>query len=259
MAAIEGTPLRLSSPTWPLARPCVAHWAQMRDRAEISLEARAAFDEIWRDGDPWDLEIAEAVRVSHEHQLALFEGRRYGRALEIGCGAGVFTRRLAAIADSILAVDIAENAIERARAAGIDPPRVEFRAVNVMDLEPSQDGPFDLVVFSESIYCIGWLYPLFDLGWLVLELLGATRPGGRLVMANTYGKEHDYLLAPWLIDTYRDLVLNVGWRLEQEDVLEVAKDGVDFEIVVGVYERPDQPQVVQPEHGCSPSPRRPDC
>ena len=78
-------------------------------------------------------------------------------------------------------------------------------------------------------------------------------------MANTYGKEHDYLLAPWLIDTYRDLVLNVGWRLEQEDVLEVAKDGVDFEIVVGVYERPDQPQVVQPEHGCSPSPRRPDC
>jgi SAM-dependent methyltransferase len=212
----------------------------MLDRSEISRKAQAAFDEIWRGGDPWDLDTATAVRTSHEHQLELLSGRRYARALEIGCGAGAFTRRLAEIADSILAIDVAASAIEHARTLGLDPGRVDFRVLNAMDLQPQAEGPFDLVVFSEAVYCIGWLYPLFDLGWLVSELHEATTPGGRLLLANTYGSAHDYLLSPWLIDTYRDLVRNVGWSLEHEDVLAVEKDGVDFEIVVGLYERVDR-------------------
>ena len=36
---------------------------------------------------------------------------RYGRVLEIGCGAGTFTRRLAGLADEVLALDVSSEAI----------------------------------------------------------------------------------------------------------------------------------------------------
>ena len=40
-------------------------------------------------------------------------------------------------------------------------------------------------------------------------------PGGRLLMANTYGSDRDRTLEPWLIDGYLDLVVRVGYELER--------------------------------------------
>ena len=64
----------------------------------------------------------------------------------------------------------------------------------------------------------GWLYSLFDVAWLACQLLNATRAGGRLLMANTCGGVEDYLLRPWIIRTYRDLFLNVGYHREVEEI-----------------------------------------
>ena len=36
-----------------------------------------------------------------------------------------------------------QPAIERARARGLDPERVEFRLLSAIDLEPEEEGPFD--------------------------------------------------------------------------------------------------------------------
>lgn len=208
----------------------------MSGRAAVRERARAFFDDLWRQGDFWSLERSKFEQAKYTRQLGLLGRHRYKRALEIGCGAGVFTRALARIADRVVALDVSPTAIERARAAGAAPGTVEFRVANVMDYDPHADGPWDLVVMSETIYYLGWLYPFFDVGWLAFQLFEATREGGRLLMANTYGGvEEDYLLRPWLIRTYRDLFLNVGYGLEAEEVFRGTKDGVPLEVLISLF------------------------
>lgn len=207
----------------------------MTDRKLTSRKAHAFFDDLWKRGDPWDLEGSEFEQDKYTRQLAMLSGRRYARTLEIGCGAGAFTRLLASIADQVVALDIAPAAIARARAMGAGPGTVGFRVANVMDYDPRAEGPWDLIVMSETIYYLGWLYPFFDVAWLASELFATTNGGGRLLMANTYGGVEDYLLRPWLIRTYRDLFLNVGYRLESEEIFRGTKDGADLEVLISLF------------------------
>jgi SAM-dependent methyltransferase len=206
----------------------------------LARESRRFFEERWREGDPWEVESSGLDQASYESQATLLGDRAYGKALELGCGSGAFTRRLAEIAHRTVAVDVAPSAIERARAAGLDPKTVDFSVANIMDLDLRSEGPWDLVVMSETIYYLGWLYPLFDVGWLATEIFGATREGGRFLMANTYGGEKDYLLRPWLIDTYRNLFLNVGYDLEAEEIVTGAKNRVEYEVLVALFSKPAQ-------------------
>ena len=214
----------------------------MTDRVALGRKAEATFTEQWS-RDHWELD-SELDRSSYSLQLSLLVGRRYGRVLEIGCGTGLFTERLASVADHVLAVDVAPNAIERARARGLPPERVEFRVANVMEMDVAAEGPWDLVVMSETIYCVGWLYSFFDVGWMLSSLFAAIAPGGRFLMANTYGRDNDYLLLPFLIDSYRDLCLNVGFRPELETVFRGEKHDVQLEILVSLLQKP----VVEAQH-----------
>jgi SAM-dependent methyltransferase len=208
----------------------------MSSPGAVHDKARAFFENLWRQGDFWNLERSKFERGKYTRQLALIWGHRYERALEIGCGAGVFTRSLAQIADRVVALDISLAAIKRARAAEIERGAVEFRVANIIHYDPHADGPWDLVVMSETIYYLGWLYPFFDLGWLAFQLFAATREGGRLLMANTYGGgAQDYLLRPWLIRTYRDLFLNVGYTLEAEEIFQGVKNGVPLEVLISLF------------------------
>jgi SAM-dependent methyltransferase len=171
----------------------------------------------------------------------MVSGHRYERALEIGCGSGCFTRLLAGVADQVLAQDVAPAAIERARVQTSDlrTSTITFRAADIMYLDLAAGGPWNLVVFSETIYCLGWLYSFFDISWLGKRLFDNTPNGGRLLLANTYGRENDdWLQTRWLIDTYRDLFRNIGFRVEREDSFKGAKDGVDFTVLMTLFERP---------------------
>jgi SAM-dependent methyltransferase len=208
------------------------------ERELLAQKAQSFFEERWREGDPWDVEGSDLDQASYGQQLALLEGRRYGSVLELGCGAGSFTARLADIADHVLALDIAPSAIERARERGLSPAVVDFRAASIMDFDPGGEGPWDLVVMSETIYYLGWLYSMFDIGWLAADLFAATRDGGSFLMANTYGAEKDHLLRPSLIDTYRDLFLNVGYRQQAEEIVRGTKSGVAYEVLVTLLSKP---------------------
>jgi SAM-dependent methyltransferase len=214
----------------------------MIERERAGQHAREFFDALWCKGDPWDIEGAELTCREHDRLIALLDGQRYRRVLEIGCGAGVFTRRLTAIADAVVALDIAPAAIERARALNAGPAAVEFRVANVMDYDPRIGGPWDLVVMAEMIYLLGWLYPFFDVAWLASQLFAATADGGRLLLANTtYGMEHPLLL-PWVIRTYHDLFRNVGYQTESEETLRGVKDGVELEILISRFVKPAGPR-----------------
>jgi SAM-dependent methyltransferase len=210
----------------------------MIEHGRIGEQAREFFERLWRKGDVWDIETAEFPRRVHDRLIVLLEGQRFRRVLEIGCGGGVFTRRLAALADVVVALDIAPAAIERARAQNADLGRVDFRVANVMEFNPRSEGPWDLVVMNEMICFLGWLYPFFNVAWLASELLAATAAGGRMIMANTMCDMKHPLLLPWIIRTYHDLFRNVGYRVETEEVMRGVKDGVELEILVSRYRKP---------------------
>jgi SAM-dependent methyltransferase len=201
-------------------------------------DARSFFEERWREGDPWRVAGSELDKASHEHQLGMLRDRRYERVLELGSGGGFFTRRLAEIADRIVAIDIAPSAVEFASQRNFVSEAIDFSVADIVDYDPRAEGPWDLVVLSETIYYLGWVQPLFRVGWLASQLFEATRPGGRFLMANTVGAEKEYLHLPWLLETYRDLFLNVGYVREAEEVVRGTKDSVDYEILVSLLSKP---------------------
>jgi predicted TPR repeat methyltransferase len=203
---------------------------------DADRETRQFFEELWAEKDPWDLETSELDQRRYRRQLDLLRDRRYDRALELGCAAGSFTRYLSQVCDAIVALDIAESAIARAREAHPYAGRVEFRVGNIMDFDVDADGPWDLVVLTETAYYLGWLYPLFDLGWLAHRLRQATNPGGRLLLANTISTENG-IMSPWLIRTYRDLFANAGYAVEAEEMVQGTKHTVDFDILLTLFRR----------------------
>lgn len=207
-------------------------------RGRAGVETQRFFDELWRDRDPWALEESELDQRRYERQLELLADRRYGRALEIGCAGGSFTRRLEGLCETILAVDVAAAAIARAQAVSTPGnAAVEYRQVNVMDLDLEGEGTWDLVVLTETAYYLGWQYPMFDVAWLAHTLYAATRPGGRLLLANSISRDEG-IMSRWLIDTYRDLIRNVGFEIEHEETLRGIKETVEFEIPISLFSRP---------------------
>lgn len=200
--------------------------------------ASAFFEQLWQTGDRWELDSSELDRASRGRQIELLADRRYPRALEVGCAAGAFTEMLVGLAERVLAIDIAPSAIERARSRGLDSTRVEFRVANAMELDLRDGRPWDLVVMSETIYYLGWLYPFFDVAWLASEMIGSQVDGGRLLMANTCGRDKDYLLLPPLIDTYRDLFCNVGYELERQETVSGTKQDVVYDVLISLFRKP---------------------
>lgn len=213
------------------------------DRKKTDADARVWFDKLWADGDPWDLETNPFERAKYEAQIALLDadrgpGMKYGRTLEIGCAAGAFTRRLAPRCESVLGIDIAQPAIALARERNAA-PNLRYELVNAMEWESGlRQGQWDLVVCAETLCYLGWLYPFFNVAWFARCLYEGTRPGGRLLLANTCGGVEDWLLKPWVIGSYHDLFRNVGFVPLQQTVFKGNKNGADIEALVWLLERP---------------------
>jgi 2-polyprenyl-3-methyl-5-hydroxy-6-metoxy-1,4-benzoquinol methylase len=84
----------------------------------------------------------------HGYMLRAFEGKLpKGRALELGCFEGEFTKRLAAIYPDLTTVEGSSELIAVARAAA--PERVRFVLSRFEDFQP--DAPFDAVFLSHTL------------------------------------------------------------------------------------------------------------
>jgi 2-polyprenyl-3-methyl-5-hydroxy-6-metoxy-1,4-benzoquinol methylase len=211
----------------------------MAEREQVSLKAQSFFNDLWTRGDPWELETSNWEHERYACLLSILDRPRYGRVLEIGCGAGTFTRRLAGLADKVLALDVSSEAIARARATQSDLKQVEFRVGNIMDYNLREEEPWDLIVMSETVYFLGWLYSFFDVSWVAAEMFEATRPGGQMLLANTQFETGEPLLRPCIIRTYRDLFLNVGYELNAEKILPGVKHGVSLEVLMTLFRKVD--------------------
>jgi SAM-dependent methyltransferase len=100
------------------------------------------------DPDPWKFETSAYEQAKYDATIEALEGRTFAGGLEIGCSIGVLTERLAAVTDHLLAIDVADQALERAKARGL--PNVTFERREVPEDYPG--GVFDLVVVSEVLY-----------------------------------------------------------------------------------------------------------
>ena len=134
------------------------------------FEARYAADP-----DPWDFEGSAYERAKYERTLAALGERRYGSAFEAGCSIGVFTAMLADRCDELLAVDIAQSAVEATRRRLGSRARVQVERRTLPEQWPA--GPFDLVVCSEILYY--WDRPTLEAS--LPAIAGSLAPGGRLV------------------------------------------------------------------------------
>lgn len=213
----------------------------MLDREAIDRELREHYQGEWSAGDPWGFQSAFASDRLH-YEIQLLSDRRYQRALELGCGNGRFAALLGPLCDRVLALDIAEAAIDLARRTAGAAPHVEFRVANAVDFDPHEEGPWDLVVLNEMLYCVGWLYPLFDVAWMASELFAATTLGGRLLLMNTYGGPDDSLLHPHLLHTYRDLFVHVGYEIERQEIAAGVDDGEEMEVLLCLFRKTAEPR-----------------
>jgi len=137
------------------------------------------FHDLYRDSpDPWRFETSEYEQAKYAATLAALPRARYRRGLEIGCSIGVLTERLASRCDSLLATDLSETALARARARCRHQPRVEFRCMTMPRDLP--EGGFDLIVLSE----VGYYWSQRDLATMAGFAAERLEVGGDLVLVH---------------------------------------------------------------------------
>jgi predicted TPR repeat methyltransferase len=135
----------------------------------------AFFDDLYaRDADPWDFETSPYEAAKYDATIAAIDDRQFATALELGCSIGVLTERLAPRCDALLAIDVAEAALDRARERE-RVPHVTFERREIPEQFP--DGPFDLIVASEVLYYLDAPALLTTLDAIERTLL----PGGVLL------------------------------------------------------------------------------
>lgn len=134
------------------------------------------FDDFYaRHDDPWGFDSRWYEARKRSVLLATLPRERYLRGLEIGCATGTLTEKLAARCDRVLAVDIADEAIDRARRRLDGEQNVEFLRASLPGQWPR--GKFDLIVFSE----VGYYWTAPDLELAIGHMLAALDEEGHIV------------------------------------------------------------------------------
>ncbi len=137
------------------------------------------FEDLYAaDIDPWQFETSEYERAKYADTLAALGDRKFASGFEVGCSIGVLTRMLAERCDRLLAIDVAEAALDRARERCRDCVQVRFARMGIPGEWP--DGTFDLIVFSEVLY---YLSPP-DIAIAAGAAMRALSPSGLAVMVH---------------------------------------------------------------------------
>lgn len=115
-----------------------------------STSRQAEFEALYTsDPDPWRMEISAYEAAKYDATLAALPPGPIDTALEVGCSIGVLTARLARRCDRVLALDVSQTALDRARTRP-DTANIERRRAEVPWDWPQ--GKYDLVVLSEVLY-----------------------------------------------------------------------------------------------------------
>ncbi|MER9367434.1 glycosyltransferase [Mesorhizobium sp. M0518] len=170
------------------ARELVRSSAEPAEPSAAPRRARPRHDEnrtlFWNGyfttEDPWNYG-SSYEQEKYERQLEILPAGPIGRALELACAEGHFTRQLAPRVGHLTATDISAIAVGRARARCSDQPNVEF---GVLDFSADTlPGEMDLIFCSEVLY---YLDDLAELRRIAKKFAEALAPGGSFISAHAF-------------------------------------------------------------------------
>jgi len=146
------------------------------DDVREAWDAMASFwDEQMEAGNTWQRGL---IQPSVERLLGLRSGER---VLEIACGNGEFSRRMAEVGAEVIATDFSEAMLERARARGGD---IRYLLVDGTDERAlaalGSPGSFDAIVCNMAIMDMREIDPMAS------AAAGLVGPGGRFVFSTTH-------------------------------------------------------------------------
>lgn len=140
---------------------------KVAERADARIEARY-FDELVSAEGEFDPFAATGWKTIQRRFEQFVQPRPGLRVLDIGCGTGQSRQLYALYASQYVGVDLAETALERARAKF---PADRWLACDAREL-PFESGSFDLVAFSSVLHHIA------DFETALREGLRVLAPGG---------------------------------------------------------------------------------
>jgi len=119
-----------------------------------------------------------------DQTLALMDLQPSDRVLDLGCGTGWASRRLARVADEVVGLDVADEMLRRAEHASSDFTNVRYLWGSAEKI-PVPDNYFIKVLSVESFYYYA------DQGTALDELRRVLQPGGKLfILINLYKDNH---------------------------------------------------------------------
>lgn len=131
---------------------------------------------------------AYVIYVMHAASYAFAERYCEGRrTLDLGCGSGYGSFRIAGVASSVIGVDVAEDAVDFARGRYVR-PNLSFMAVEPGRRLPFDDESFDVVLSFQVIEHV------HDVRSYLEEARRILRPGGVMVIITP---DRKHRLLPW--------------------------------------------------------------
>ncbi len=145
--------------------------AKKRERADHEIThgrklSQACPEVVWGWGTP-----AGKVRAKRRAEL-IMRGASLApnrRALEIGCGTGLFTEMFASTGVDLIAVDISGDLLEKAKERKVPAGKVQFLEKRFEDCE--LDGPFDAIIGSSVLHHL-------DVEVALRKIFHLLKPGG---------------------------------------------------------------------------------
>lgn len=145
--------------------------------------------------DPWGCQRSALEQRKYREILEMISPQRFANALEVGCGEGVFTSRLAPRVGQLTALDSSSVALQRARSR-IDSPKVHWLQA---DLSVGFAGEeFDLILACEVLYYLGQPSQIEKVARCLTDRL---QPGGELVlchMRTRFDDEQGFPIPRWI-------------------------------------------------------------
>lgn len=125
-----------------------------------------------------DLETIQEARRYGDHVFDLFRPYIGRRVLEVGCGIGTMSRKLAEIADVIVGIEPNAACIERVDVAMRDEPKFSLRPCLLEDCDPVELAAHAF----DTVYCVNVLEHIQDDVAALQMFRDALAPGGRVLI-----------------------------------------------------------------------------
>jgi protein-L-isoaspartate O-methyltransferase len=152
-----------------------------------------SFERRYRDNpDPWNYQASPYERGKYQVTLESLSRPHFSNGFEPACSVGELTAMLATRCGHLLATDVSQTAVERARVrcAGLPNVQIEHRDLKAdFDLHTGRQS-FDLILFSE----VGYYFDIESLSLLAQRFTDVLTRDGELIAVHWRGHSADHLL-----------------------------------------------------------------